>query len=76
MKQRLGAKKHKRCEVIGGRTYRACYTSGHYGHGVAECWFGDGDCIHDADYVNYTASTVIPKIRGGRLVEALVSQND
>lgn len=68
MKQRLGARKHKRCETVGGRAYRACYTSGHYGHGIAECWFGDGECVHDADSVDYVRGTVEPKIRAGQYV--------
>lgn len=68
MKQRLGAKKHKKCEAIGGRAYRACYTSGHYGHGVAECWYGEGECVKDADVVNYHVGTVQPKIRAGEYV--------
>lgn len=68
MKQRLGEKKHRLCEAISGRTYRACYTSGHYGHGVAECWFGEGECVHDADRVNYVTKEWQPKIRAGQHV--------
>jgi hypothetical protein len=68
MKQVLGAKKHKRCEGIAGKSYRVCYTSGNYGHGVAECWYGDGETVHDADWVNYVAQTVEPKYRDGRVV--------
>jgi hypothetical protein len=65
MKQRLGAKKHARCERIAGRPYRACYTSGNYGHGLAECWFGVGECVRDADWVDYVQGTVAPKYRDG-----------
>jgi hypothetical protein len=66
MKQRLGEKKHRLCEQIADRPYRRCYTSGHYGHGIAECWFGDGDPLRDADEVNYVTRTVRPKIRDGQ----------
>lgn len=74
MKQVLGAKKHRLCEQIAGRAYRRCYTSGHYGHGIAECWFGDGDPVRDADTVNYVARTVAPKIRDGQHVPSLMDQ--
>lgn len=68
MKQRLGMKKHRLCEQIAGRSYRACYTSGHYGHGWAECWYGEGERVSDADYVNYQTRDLQPKIRDGRHV--------
>lgn len=69
MKQLLGKKKHKRCEAIAGKSYRACYTSGHYAHGTAECWFGEGDVMSDADYVDYVKGTATPKIRDGVFVK-------
>lgn len=74
MKQRLGDKKHKRCEAISGLSYRACYTSGNYGHGIAECWFGEGELVRDADAVDYVKGTFAPKIRDGVYVGSMVSQ--
>lgn len=72
MKQRLGEKKQRLCESIAERKYRACYTSGNYGHGIAECWFGDGERMNDADRVDYVRRTVQPKIREGLFVRELV----
>lgn len=72
MKQRLGENKHKLCETIAGRTYCVCYTSGHYRHGVAECWYGEGETVYDADYVDYVKGTVVPKIREGQRATVLV----
>lgn len=64
MKQRLGAKKHALCERIAGKTYTQCWTSGNYGHGIAECWFSE----KDADYVYYELKCVVPKYRDGQNV--------
>jgi hypothetical protein len=71
VKQRLGDKKHKKCEAIAGKSYRACYTSGNYGHGVAECWYGDGEVVRDADWVNYRTDSVEPKVRDGQYVRGM-----
>ncbi len=69
MKQRLGKKRHRRCEAIGGRTYRSCYVRGGWPHGQAECWFGEGDTVRDADIVNYlTATGPVPLYRDGKMV--------
>jgi hypothetical protein len=65
MKQRTGKKLHKRCEAIAGKPYRVCYTSGNYPHFVAECWFGEGDIVGDADWVDYIQNVVTPKFRNG-----------
>lgn len=70
MKQRLGEKKHKRCEAVTGRTYRGCYTRGGWGHFWAECWFGGdtGEPARDADMVNYRTGEHYPDIRAGQRV--------
>lgn len=36
-KQRLGKRKHKRCECITGRKYDACFVRGGHKHYVATC---------------------------------------
>lgn len=64
MKQVLGEKKRQRCEAITGRAYRVAYTSGNYGHGWAECWFGEGETVYDADMVNYQTGEWQIKARG------------
>jgi hypothetical protein len=57
VKQLLGLKKHRRCEVIGGKEYVSCYTRGGWPHGEAQCWLkssqrADGTCV-EYDHVNY-----------------------
>lgn len=71
MKQRMSKKKERLCSDIGGKTYVACYTSGNYGHYIAECWYGEKDAtgaLYDADWVNYKTREVRPKIRAGQYV--------
>jgi hypothetical protein len=38
------------------------------GHGIAECWFGEGDTVHDADTVDYVQGFAEPRIRDGQYV--------
>lgn len=68
MKQYLGKKKQKRCESISGRPYRCCYANGSNPHGIAECWYGDGELVYDADSVDFIHGTWQPKIRNGKRV--------
>lgn len=70
MKQRLGEKKARLCADIGGKPYRACYTRGGWAHGLAECWFGDGETLHDADWVNYRTRESEAYLRDGQRVKA------
>ena len=75
MKQRLGPKKHRQCEVIAGRTYSSCWTSGSWGHGIVECvWPSQEGEPTDrvrpmtADWVDLRARTVTPKyVKGERV---------
>ncbi len=64
-KQRLGPKKHARCESVTGRKYRSCYVRGGWEHFNAECWWEDGK---NADDVNWKAGTWTPGIRNGQFV--------
>jgi hypothetical protein len=67
-KQILSDKKQKRCEAIAGRAYRICYANGtRLQHGHAECWFGEGEYVRDADVVNYKTGEWRPYVREGQL---------
>ncbi len=68
MKQRLGKRKHARCEAVTGKTYRACYANGAREHYWAECWFGDGECVNDADDVNWMTGEWSVRYRQGQPV--------
>lgn len=71
-KQVLGDKKHRRCEAIAGRAYRVCYANGtRLEHGIAECWFGDGEVVRDADRVNYETGRWWPWVREGQLADPI-----
>jgi hypothetical protein len=68
MKCRLGERKHRRCEVVAGTSYRSCWVRGNWHDGPkkwAECWSAPGN----ADMVEYgTGSAHYPYVRDGRLV--------
>jgi hypothetical protein len=69
MKQRLGRKKQQRCEAVTGRSYRECFTNGtRLVHHQAECWFGEGARVSDADLVDWARKIWRPYIRAGQYV--------
>lgn len=61
--QKLGPKKHARCERIGGRPYYACLTRGGRQHHTAICTFyaeGDEKHLHQfCDFIDYRNGIVI-----------------
>lgn len=65
MRQRLGAKKHKKCEQWAGKKYISCSVRGGSTHFLAMCWLTDSDC----DYVNYKTGEVYPAILSGKFVK-------
>jgi len=65
VKQRLGAKKHKKCELLAGMSFQACFTRGGWEHGEAECWSDR----HNAWEVNYLKGGVpVQIIKDGRFI--------
>jgi len=65
MKQKLGEKKLKRCQQIGGKDYYVCYVRGGRPHFQAECWY-----VHRganwADWVNYRTGECEAYVRDGK----------
>ena len=55
MKQRLGKKKHKRCEQIASKEFSVCYTRGGRAHYVAQCFTKDKSGIY---WVNYKTGEI------------------
>ena len=62
MKQRLGEKKLKLCQQIGGKDYFVCFVRGGRPHFQAECWYTQ----HDADWVNYRTGECEAYVRDGK----------
>jgi hypothetical protein len=62
-RQKLGPKKHARCEQIGGRPYFACLTRGGQEHYTAICTFYDAEDtkhLHQhCDRIDYKNGIVI-----------------
>ena len=52
-RQKLGKKKHKKCEEITGKKYDGCLVRGGQTHYTAICVYYDEKDIQHHDYVNY-----------------------
>ena len=68
-RQKLGPKKHARCEQIGGRPYFACLTRGGQEHYTALCTFYDEAGRQFHDVIDYKRGAVLahrgPGLEGG-----------
>ncbi len=72
MRQRLGKKKHAKCEQIADKKYSSCLVRGGTEHFKALCWFSN----KDADYVNYKTGKTEQAIRGGQFVSGSLNKID
>lgn len=72
MRQRLGKKKHAKCERITGKKYLSCLVRGGTEHFRALCWFSN----KDADYVNYKTGRIKAAVRNGQFVSDDLSEID
>ena len=69
-RQKLGPKKHARCEAIGGRKYHACLVRGGSPHFEALCIFYEESGLQSCDRVNYKEEWAEPETRDGVYIES------